>query len=115
MAIPGLRSLYNRFEQVASPLAIQVTRTEEFATLAALLAGVNKTVRTEVDKLQARVWHAVNLPAGTDVQRLRTQLGALDREVRLLTLELESSRARTRGVNRRGVPSGSEHDRPGPS
>jgi hypothetical protein len=31
----------------------------------------------------------VNLPAGTDVARLRTQVGALDREVRRLALRLE--------------------------
>jgi hypothetical protein len=32
--------------------------------------------------------HACNLPAGTDISRLRRQLGELDREVRRLRLEL---------------------------
>jgi phage host-nuclease inhibitor protein Gam len=31
----------------------------------------------------------MNLPASTDVQRLRRQVGELDREVRRLTLQLE--------------------------
>ena len=31
----------------------------------------------------------MNLPAGTDLQRLRMQVGALDREVRRLSLQLD--------------------------
>ena len=42
--------------------------------------------------LTARAWHLVNLPAGSDVSRLRAQIGALDREVRRLTLRLENER-----------------------
>lgn len=114
MALPGLRDLYNRFEQVAAPLAAQVTRTQEFAQVAAVVTSVNKAVRSEAGRLQARAWHAMNLPAGTDVQRLRTQLGALDREIRLLTLELERERKKSKGVSSRGT-SGTEHDRPDPS
>ncbi len=102
MALPGLRDLYNTFEKVAAPLAIQVTKTEEFAQVAAVLTSVNKTVRAEAGKLQARVWHAMNLPAGTDVQRLRQQVGSLDRELRLLSLELQRARkeAKRRGDSR---------------
>ncbi len=114
MALPGLRDLYDRFEKVATPLAAQVVRTEEFAQVAAVVAGANKMVRAEAQKLQAKVWHAMNLPAGTDVQRLRTQLGALDREVRLLTVELEKSRQKAKGVTRRGS-SGNDDDRPDPA
>ena len=98
----GLRDIYNRFEKVAAPLAAEVTRTEEFAQAAALFTAVNKTVRAEAQKVQARVWHAVNLPAGSDLQRMKVQLGSLDREVRLLTLELQKSRkeAARRGTSR---------------
>ena len=42
-----------------------------------------------VNGVAARVWHLVNLPAGTDLQRLRVQIGALDRDVRRLSLQLE--------------------------
>ena len=37
----------------------------------------------------------MNLPAGSDVSRLRTQIGALDREVRRLGLQLEAERRRS--------------------
>lgn len=102
MGLPGIRDLYNRVERVAAPLAEQVVKTEEFAQAAALLTSVNKTVRSGLDQLAARAWHAVNLPAGTDVQRLRQQVGSLDRELRLLSLELQRARkeAKRRGDSR---------------
>ena len=34
-------------------------------------------------------WHLLNLPTGSGVTRLRRQLGALDREIRRLSLQLE--------------------------
>jgi hypothetical protein len=108
--VGGLRDLYTRFEQVATPLANRVTSTEEFAQFVGLVVTANKSVREERNKVAAKAWHLINLPAGTDVQRLRSQLGALDREVRLLTLELE--RGRRRAVSDRGNLS-NEHHRPG--
>ncbi|WP_448624509.1 hypothetical protein [Geodermatophilus sp. URMC 64] len=107
MGLPGPRDLYNRFEKVATPLADELTRSKEFAQAVALLAGANKTVRAGLGKLAARGWHAVNLPASTDVKRLRQQVGALDRDLRLLSMELQ--RARKEGT-RRGGDRGPEHD-----
>jgi hypothetical protein len=106
MWLPGIRDLYNRFERVAAPLAEQVVKTEEFTHAAALFTSVNKAVRTELDKLTARAWHAVNLPAGTDVQRLKQQVGSLDRELRLLSLEVQ----RARKEAKRRVGSRPEHE-----
>jgi post-segregation antitoxin (ccd killing protein) len=102
----GLRDLYNQFEKAVTPIANQVIATEEFAKAAALATAVNKVVRKEAEKLQARAWHAVNLPAGTDVQRLKQQVGSLDRELRLIAMELERER---REAKRRG-DAGPEHD-----
>ena len=107
MGLPGPRELYNRFEKVATPLANDLTRSQEFAQAVAVLAGINKTVRAGLGKLAARGWHAVNLPAGTDVKRLRQQLGALDRDFRLLSLELQRAR---REETRRGGDARTEHD-----
>lgn len=106
MGLPGLRDLSNQVEKLA-PLANEVTHSQEFAQAAALLTGVKKVVRTELNKVAARAWHAVNLPAGTDVQRLKQQVGSLDREVRLLSLELQRARKETK---RHGVDPRPEHD-----
>ena len=107
MGLPGPRDLYNRFEKVATPLADKLTRSKEFAQAVAFLADANKTIRDGLGELAARGWHAVNLPAGTDVKRLRQQVGALDRDLRLLTLQLQ--RERREGTRRGGDP-GPEHD-----
>jgi hypothetical protein len=86
-----------------------VVRSDAFAQTSALLAGAQRGLRARVDGIARRGWHLINLPAGTDVQRLRQQVGALDREVRLLTLELR--RARGREVGRDGDDSESDqHD-----
>ncbi len=66
-----------------------MVRTEHFARGAAFAGWAQATARTQAEALSARVWHLVNLPAGTDIARLRTQIGSLDREVRRLTLRLE--------------------------
>ena len=102
----GLRDLYNEFEKAVTPIVNEATRTPQFAQAAAIATALNKTVRSEAEKWQARVWHAINLPAGTDVKRLKQQVGSLDRELRLLAMELD--RARREG-KRRGDP-GPEHD-----
>lgn len=106
MGLPGLRDLSDQVEKLA-PLANEVTHSEEFAQAAAVLAGVQNAVRSGLNKAAARAWHAINLPAGTDVQRLRQQVGSLDREVRLLSLELQRAR---KEATRHGVRSRPEHD-----
>jgi hypothetical protein len=50
--------------------------------------------RSTARDVTARAWHLLNLPAGSDVSRLRAQIGALDREVRRLTVQLEKERRR---------------------
>jgi hypothetical protein len=105
----GLRDVYNQLEQTVTPIADQITRSEEFAQAISLIGGLNKTLRGQVQKRAAQAWHVLNLPAGTDVQRLRRQVGELDREVRLLTLELQKQQRQ--GVNRDGVADeAAEHD-----
>lgn len=107
MDIPKPRELYDRLEKAATPKANALTRSDEFAQLAELLTTANDLVRRTAGDLQARLWHAVNLPALSDHQRMLTQLGALDRQVRLLTLELDRARAeaaKARGDDRRATP-----------
>lgn len=92
MKVPGPRDVYDRVERLAAPRAKDLTHSEEFAQTAAVVVGLNKAVRSRLNRVAAKAWHTLNLPAGTDVQRLRNQVGALDRQVRLMSLELERSR-----------------------
>jgi hypothetical protein len=63
------------------------------------VAGVNKTaarVSGAVEGVSKRGWHLLNLPAGTDMRRMREQLARMDRRLVLLTKELEALEERGR-------------------
>jgi hypothetical protein len=87
--IPGWRRAYNAVERNVSPRVESLVHGDEFAHLAAGMTRTRRAAGDRVNAIAARVWHLMNLPAGTDLQRLRMQVGALDREVRRLSLQLD--------------------------
>jgi hypothetical protein len=91
---PRWRQAYDAVDKAVTPHAESLVRTPAFALAAALLRRSQATARGAARGLSARAWHLVNLPAGSDVSRLRAQIGALDREVRRLTVQLETQRRR---------------------
>ena len=82
---------YDAIEKRLAPRLEAFVRTGHYAELSAILAKARATVAATLDGVAARVLHGVNLPAATDVKRLRRQIGELDREVRQLRLELAAS------------------------
>ena len=92
---PLWRQAFDAAEKRVTPHAESLVRTPYFATGVGLLRRAQNAARDTARGVSARAWHLVNLPAGSDVARLRAQLGALDREVRRLTLQLENERRRT--------------------
>lgn len=86
---PPWRRLYDAAERAVAPRLESVVRTGYFARGAALAGWARASAQAQAEALSARVWHLANLPASTDIARLRTQIGALDREVRRLALRLE--------------------------
>ena len=93
---PQWRKSYDAVERMVAPTAEALVRSGEFAQLTGALFGVRRALGNGVNEVAARVWHLVNLPTGTDVHRLRKQIGALDRDVRRLTLQLELDQAKTK-------------------
>jgi hypothetical protein len=91
-APPLWRQAFDVAERAVTPRAEELVRTPSFSVGAALVRRAQGAARNTARGLSARVWHLVNLPAGSDVDRLRTQIGSLDREVRRLTLQLEAER-----------------------
>ena len=104
---PRWRQAFDAVERRVTPRAEEVVRSETFAVGAALTRRAVTLARGSARDLTARAWHLLNLPAGTDVSRLRAQVGALDREIRRLTLQLEAARRET---ERRGTPEESDAD-----
>jgi hypothetical protein len=94
---PLWRQVFDTAERAVSPRAETFVRTPGFHVGVALIRRAEGVVRGTVRGATARAWHLVNLPAGSDVSRLRAQIGALDREVRRLGLQLEAERRRTAG------------------
>ncbi|TFV52391.1 hypothetical protein [Blastococcus sp. TF02A-35] len=91
---PLWRQAYDAVDRAVTPRAEHLVRTPGFALGVALLRRATTVARSSAQDLTARAWHLVNLPAGSDVHRLRAQVGALDREVRRLTVALEAERRR---------------------
>jgi hypothetical protein len=97
MTVPGnplWRQAYDAAERRVTPHADRLVRTPSFAVGTALVRRVHSLARSSAQGVTARAWHLLNLPAGSDVTHLRTQIGALDREVRRLTVQLETERRR---------------------
>lgn len=86
---PGWRRAYDAVEQSVTPHVEAIVHGDEFRTATSLAGRARRFVGRSVNGATARVWHLANLPAGSDVQRLRKQIASLDREVRRLTLALE--------------------------
>ena len=95
MTPPLWRQAFDAAERAVSPRAETLVRTPTFHLGVALLRRAEGVVRGSARNVTARAWHLVNLPAGSDVSRLRAQIGALDREVRRLGLQLEAERRRS--------------------
>jgi hypothetical protein len=86
---PSWRHVFTAAERAVTTRLEALVRTSEFSKGAALAVRAQAAVRAQVAGLSSRAWHAVNLPAGTDIVRLRSQIGALDRELRRLSMRLE--------------------------
>jgi hypothetical protein len=108
---PLWRQAFDAVERRVTPHADQLVRTPTFAVGAALVRRTRTVARNSALGVTARAWHLLNLPAGSDVSRLRVQIGALDREVRRLTLQLEMERGRSPAPGTApGTPDGSPAD-----
>jgi hypothetical protein len=60
-----------------------------------LVAELNRTkskLTDTVEGMSKRIWHLANLPAGTDIRRMRQQLAGVERRLIALSKELEEQR-----------------------
>ena len=87
--LPGWRRAFDAVERNVSPRVETLVHSDEFARMTAVIARSRRLAGNRANAIAARVWHLMNLPAGTNFRRLRMQVGALDREVRRLSLQLD--------------------------
>lgn len=93
---PLLRQVYDKLERTVAPQLEQFINSDQYPQVVALVARTRSSIRGQLDGITAKMWHLANLPAGTDVQRLRAQVGSLDREVRRLTIQLSRQQSAER-------------------
>src|SRR4051812_3037615 len=80
-------------EQVA-PRLEQAVRSSGFLEVVGLALRAQARVRRDAERRSRRVWHLLNLPAGSDVTHLKRQIAHLDRELRRVNAALEAAEDR---------------------
>ena len=88
MKLPSLVGTYGAIERRLEPHISALIQDSEFHKAIGVLSGVQSIVGTVVGGVQLHALHALNLPTGTDILRLRRQVGELDHEIRGLRLEI---------------------------
>jgi len=96
---------FDAAERALAPRVEEAVRSDQFLDALGLAARAQARVRREVEARSRAVWHLVNLPAGSDVRRLRRQVADLDRELRQMSLQLERALAERQEGNEK-----EEHD-----
>ncbi len=88
---PTWKQVFDSVEKVIGPRINGVVRSEEFATLVALNKRGQVELTRRLEQLSRRTLHVLNLPAGSDVNRLLTHIASLEREVRDLRKEISNN------------------------
>ncbi len=92
MATPNQAAWKRVFDSLDRTVGTRVNdfaRSEDFATMAALSKRAQTKLGQLSEQMSRRVLHSLNLPAGSDVNRLLGQIALLEREVRDLRKEME--------------------------
>jgi hypothetical protein len=83
-----LRAVYRLERAVGEPVEAAV-RTETYFDLITKATRTTKTVKRKVTGVSTRGLHILNLPAGSDVRRMREQLARMERRINQLSEQVE--------------------------
>lgn len=90
---PLWRRSYDALESTVGPQLEQLVGGNQFAQGLGAVLAVRKQAEQRAAQMSRRVLHGLNLPAGTDVTRLLTEIGELRKQVRELAEEIENLKA----------------------
>lgn len=76
------REIYDEWEKAVAPGLQQLTASDGFRDFMAASAKVTSALTAEFERASRRWLHFWNLPAATDVRKLRQQVAAVDRELK---------------------------------
>jgi hypothetical protein len=86
---PVWRQLYDRVAAEVGPRLTEMTGSDEFAETTANAAAMRRRMARDLEQRSRRWLHMWNLPAGSDINVLRREIGELERQVRDLSKRLE--------------------------
>jgi len=89
---PLWRRAFDGADRSLAPRLESFVQTSIFADIMAAGVKVQGQARHRLERQTRRLWHAANLPAGSDVAKLREQVAGLDRQLRLLKAAVDDSR-----------------------
>lgn len=76
------REIYDEWEKAVAPGLQQFTASDSFRDFMAASAKITSALTAEFERASRRWLHFWNLPAATDVRKLRQQVAAVDRELK---------------------------------
>ena len=85
---PAWKQIFDAVDKRIGPRINEFARSEEFSTMAAANRRGQVALTRRLEQVSRRVLHVMNLPAGSDVNRLLTHIAQLEREVRNLRKEI---------------------------
>lgn len=86
---PLWRRAVEALDQAVGPALEGATRHDAFGTGLALVERARREVTGRCERASRRVLHGLNLPTASDVNRLLTQIAAVEHRVRELGADLE--------------------------
>jgi uncharacterized membrane-anchored protein len=83
-----LRAVY-RVERLIGERVEAAVHSDEYFDLVTIAQRRQRQARTLAEMVSRRALHLMNLPAGSDIRRLREQLARIDRRLTQIAKELE--------------------------
>jgi len=98
VVVPLWRQGYDVVEREIAPRLESLVRSEQMAVAVGLVAKLQRQAQRQAARQTRRMLHLFNLPAGTDVSRILTEIGQLKQQVRDLTRQLDEAKGGAGGA-----------------
>ena len=87
---PTWRRGVDGVDGVIAPVAETVVHHDAFGLTLAVVTRVRRDITARAERLSRHALHALNLPAGSDINRLLRSIASVEREVRELSKRVEN-------------------------
>lgn len=81
-----------RAERVVGSRVEDAVHSDTYFDLVTEMNRAKRFLTGTVEGISKRIWHTANLPAGTDLRRVREQLARMERRIVELSKELDAQR-----------------------